>query len=175
MVLWVLPTPFVAIPLPRYCNCVAPPNQRSGTGGSVLKETMLKQKGFVRRLQKRLVVRALQRRGPRKNVSLAEEGSLNRISVLTDEDLDIIISEVWAELGACLRANIRVSFEGWISFFTKPIKRNCYNMIDGSRWVEFKRRIRSNSLDRFKEQAEVTISEEGYKEFQIEQLARKKK
>jgi predicted DCC family thiol-disulfide oxidoreductase YuxK len=140
-----------------------------------LKETMLKQKGFVRRLEERLEVRDSQRRIPRKNISGAEQSSLNRIASLSEDDLDVIISEMWAELGVCLESNIRVSFEGWISFFTKPVKRRCYNMYTGDRWVEFKRRIRSNSLDRFKEQAEVTISEEEYLAFQTKQLARKHK
>jgi hypothetical protein len=136
---------------------------------------MLKQKGFVRRLQKSLSVRAIQRRDSRKRVTIAEEASLDRIAALTDVDLDIIVSKLWAELGACLKDNIRVSFEGWISFFTKPIKRQCYNMHDHTRWVEFKRRIRSNSLDLFKGHAEVTISEQEYLEFVAEHAAKKNK
>lgn len=127
-----------------------------------MKGTMLRQIGFVRRLQERLRTQSSQRRRSKEAVSVAETASLDRIDALTDEDLNIIITEFWAELGLCLRLGIRVIFEGWISFFTKPIKRNCYDMTTGKRWIEFKRRVRTRPLDRFKEIAEVAISEEQY-------------
>lgn len=136
---------------------------------------MVKQKGFVRRLQKRLIARALGRREQKHFVTAAEEASLKRIEALNVEDLDIIITEFWEELGSCLRIGMHVAFEGWLTFFTRPIKRNCYDMHTTNRWIEFKRRIRTNSLDRFKEKAEVSISEELYLSEKAAQAAKKKK
>lgn len=148
-----------------------------------MKGVMIKQKRFARSLRDRLARRLASHKeaGERilddrlaKRLADRKEAS-ERILALTAEDLDFILSEMWKELARQLRDNKRVIFEGWASYFTRPVKRKCYNMTKNSNWWTFMRRIRMTPLKDFRDQAEVEISEEEYQEFLAEKESRKQK
>lgn len=109
----------------------------------------VRQKGFSKHLNQKLKKR------------FAKHPYLNK---LTDDDVDDFISEMWIELANLLHKDIRVFFEGRISFFRKAIKRRCFNMQTKEEWFSYKMRIRTNILEHFRNEAETDISILEYEE-----------
>jgi len=107
----------------------------------------LRQKGFSKKLNERLKKRKLP------NPTLSQ---------LTDNDVDDLIQEFWIEIACLLKQDIRVFFEGRISFFRKAVKRRCFNMQTKEEWFSHKMRVRSNVLDHFRSEAETEITPEEY-------------
>lgn len=144
-----------------------------------MKGTMIKQKRFAWRLRDRLARRLahqkeLGERSLDKHGVERQEAS-ERILALTLDDLDFILSEMWEELSQLLRDGKRVIFEGWASFFTRPVKRKCYNMSTVKNWWTYRCRIRMTPLAHFRRQAETDISIEKYEAYVAERQSRKQK
>ncbi len=109
----------------------------------------LRQRGFSKKLNERL------RKRYAKN---------DRLSTLTDDDVDDFIQEFWLEIAYQLKQNVRVFFEGRISFFRRAIKRRCFNMQTKEEWYSYKMRVRTNILEHFRSEAETTITPEEYEQ-----------
>lgn len=105
----------------------------------------IRQTGFSKRLKERL-----DKEDPELGKLLSQE-SLTKILVLAFEELIVL-----------LRDGYRVIFEGYFSFFTKPIKRKCFNLHTKEEWWTFKRRIRFKSMPDFKKKVEIDIPESEY-------------
>jgi cytochrome c-type biogenesis protein CcmE len=130
-----------------------------------VKGRMLKQKGFVRQLMKSVADHSDQRK---------ERNA--RLDALTEDDVDILVTLFWETLARLLRNGKRVIFEGVMSFFTKPVKRKCYNMYapeDRKNWFTYAYRIRNNVLDSYREKAETQISEAEYSVLKNAQVLKK--
>lgn len=93
----------------------------------------------------------------------------------TDGDFQKIIECALKVLSELLRDGYRVIFEGYFSYFTKPIKRKCSNLHTKETWWTYKRRIRVKPMDKLKELSEVEITEDEYKQFIEETQKRKQK
>lgn len=109
------------------------------------KNKQTRQIGFSRRLHERL-----QNERP----ELAKK--------LDEKELLFIIESVFEEISVLLRSGVRVIFEGYLSFYTKAIKRKCSDLHTGEDWMTHKRRLRWKPSPRFKEMTEIEISEEEY-------------
>lgn len=82
----------------------------------------------------------------------------DRLNRLTDNEVDDFISEFWIELADLLHKDMRIFFEGRMSFFKKAVKRRCVNMKTKEEWFSYKKRVRTNVLDHFRNEAETDIS-----------------
>ena len=119
-------------------------------------DKQIRKAGFARRLHERV---------GRERPELA--------SKLTEEDHKVLIDLFFDELSSLLKSGFRVVFEGYASFFTKPIKRTCTNVRkiddgivdDADKWSTFKRRLRWKPLPKLKE-SEVDLTEEEYTELE---------
>lgn len=81
---------------------------------------------------------------------------------LSVEDTQEFVSLFWEVLAEYLFDGHRVIFDGWISFFTNPVKRKCYDVgHTGYKW-SYKHRIRFRPLDKFKGLAERDLTESDY-------------
>ncbi|PGQ88192.1 hypothetical protein [Priestia megaterium] len=92
-----------------------------------------------------------------------------------DGDIQKIVECALEVLSELLRSGYRIIFEGYFSFFTKPIKRKCSNLHTNETWWTYKRRIRVKPMDHLKEVSEVEITEEEYKQYIEETEKRKQK
>lgn len=125
---------------------------------------MIRQKGFSKRLHDSL-----------------KENKNNKLSSLSEDDIDQFITEFWKTLAICLHKGIYVSFEGWISFFTKPIQRRCHDPHTTESWMTFKRRVRTKVLETFRNESEIDLTRDEIKkmvslsDLEIEELMKKKK
>lgn len=88
---------------------------------------------------------------------------------ITEDELYKILKVSFALIGELLGKGYRVIFEGYFSFFTKPIKRKCTNLYTKENWWTYKRRIRVKPMDSIKKIAENDISEEEYLKFKEEE------
>lgn len=89
--------------------------------------------------------------------------SNERLDKLHSEDLDRIIDLFWEELSSQLKKGVRVIFDGWISIFTKPVKRSTYDSkIDNTRKTVYAHRVRFKPLELFRKKAETVIDKEEY-------------
>ena len=104
----------------------------------VKKGQMLKQRGFVRHWHKQL------------------QPSLQHI---TEEQLDLLVTSFWETLTTQLSEDQRIIFEHWITFYTKPVKRKCFNIHTKEEWITHKKRVRTNVLDRFRERSESDLND----------------
>lgn len=116
------------------------------------KGKMIKQKGFANRLV--LITKSL------------DNEHLNQ---LTNDDIDALITIFFKELAMVVRGGKRVVFEGWVSFFAKPVMRICYDQSTNRRWPTYKKRIRSKFLPLMREHAEVEITESEYQEWKLDE------
>lgn len=127
--------------------------------------SQIRQKEFSRRVKKRL-----------------SKHENERIRKLDSEDLMDLFSLFWEELTSCLSQGHRVIFDGWISIFTNPVKRKCYDAQTEadkaagaprtSEWL-YAHRVRFRPLPRFRQQAETKITLEEYQ--RLEKLSETKK
>jgi hypothetical protein len=107
----------------------------------------IKQQSFADKLQVRL-----------------QESSNKNLQKLSNKDIQKFISLFWEVLATCLYDGYRVIFDGWISFYTNPVKRKCYDTGRiGNKW-SFKYRVRSKPLNAFRNHAERELTEESYQE-----------
>ena len=114
----------------------------------------IRNKGFYNAIQNKL---------NEESPDLAARLSLDDISVIMDTAL-----RVMAEL---LKDGYRVIIEGYLSFFTKPIKRKCTNLQNKDTeetWYTLKRRIRIKPMDKFKKQVETELTTEEYNQYKLE-------
>lgn len=92
-----------------------------------------------------------------------------------DGDIQKIVDCALKVLSELIRDGYRVIFEGYFSYFTKPIKRKCSNLHTKETWWTYKRRIRVKPMDHIKEISEVEITEDEYNKFIEETQKRKQK
>lgn len=88
-----------------------------------------------------------------------------RLLALTTKDISVIIECFWQLVTTNLQNGKRVVFEGWISFFLNPVKRVCFknNLINKKdRQVVYKKRVRMNITDQFRQSAEIDMTEAEY-------------
>lgn len=104
-------------------------------------------------------------------VSRLSDSSNERLKELRDEDFHEFFEVFWQELARSLFEGHRVIFDGWVSFFTNPVKRKCYDAptADSLAGVtprpqswSFKRRVRFKPLSEFRRTAEVPLTEAAY-------------
>lgn len=81
---------------------------------------------------------------------------------LDEKDLLFLIELFFKQLSVHLRAGLRVIFEGYASFFMKPIARKCTNLQTDDSWMTYKRRLRWSPLPDMKKATEIEISKEQY-------------
>lgn len=105
----------------------------------------IRQAGFVREM-----IKTLQEEHPRLAAKLGEE------------DLLILIEVFFNQISLHLRAGLRVIFEGFASFYTKPIARKCTNLRTNETWMTYTRRMRWAPLPNMKKSTEVEITREEY-------------
>lgn len=92
-----------------------------------------------------------------------EEESYARLRTLHPEDIYTLIHILWSELAFQLRAGQRVIFDGWLSIFTSPTKRETYDSkIDNTRKMTFAHRIRFRPLEKLRMQAERILTKDEY-------------
>jgi nucleoid DNA-binding protein len=105
----------------------------------------IRQAGFVKEMKKKLDI---------DNPDLANK--------LTEKDLLFIIELFFSQISVHLRAGLRVIFEGFASFYTKPIARKCTNLRTDETWMTYKRRLRWTPLPDMKKSTEIEITKEQY-------------
>jgi nucleoid DNA-binding protein len=110
-----------------------------------MKGQMIRQKGFSKKL-----------------LNTLKDSKNKNLSALSEDDVNEFITHFWRVLANCLRKGIYVSFEGWISFFTRPIQRNCRNTHTSESWLTFKKRLRTKFLDTFRDTSEIELTKEEY-------------
>lgn len=120
-----------------------------------MSQKQLRQKDFVIRLEDRLI-----------------ESGNKKLQKLQREDLEDLIWLFFDELTLCLHKGYRVIFDGWISFYTNPVKRKCYDTSSNDAGVSsgdrrasrlsYKHRVRFNPLKNFRQQAETELTEAEY-------------
>lgn len=82
---------------------------------------------------------------------------------LDEKELLFLIELFFKQLSVHLRSGLRVIFEGFASFYTKPIARKCTNLRTDENWMSYKRRLRWLPLPDMKSATEIEITEEEYK------------
>lgn len=105
----------------------------------------IRQAGFVKGMLKEL---------QNENPELAEK--------LTEKELLSLIELFFKQLSVHLRSGLRVIFEGYASFFMKPIARKCTNLRTDDTWMTYKRRLRWSPLPDMKKATEIEITKEQY-------------
>lgn len=105
----------------------------------------IRQAGFVKEMKK-----ALETKKP----ELAEK--------LTEEDLWFLIELFFHQLSSLLRSGLRVIFEGYASFYTRPIARKCTNLQTDESWMTYCRRLRFTPMPKMKKSTEFDITKEEY-------------
>lgn len=111
-----------------------------------MEKGQVRQIGFARRLKERVD---------------AEHPELSK--KLDENEILILIELLFKEVAFLLRSGYRVIFEGFVSFYTKPIKRKCSNLHTGEDWMTYKRRLRWTPAPHMKAISEIEISEDEYK------------
>lgn len=107
--------------------------------------------GFVRALREQL------------RLNEATNPTLPKLSKkLTDTEMLLLIETAFDLLSHLLRAGFRVIFEGYFSFYTKAIKRQCKNLHTNDVWMTYMRRLRWKPAPDFKKATEVEITEAEY-------------
>lgn len=86
----------------------------------------------------------------------------------SETDIHQILDIMLEVLAVLMRDGYRVIFEGFFSYFTKPIKRKCTNLHTNETWWTYKRRIRCKPMDHVKSIAETEITEEIYLNYKEE-------
>lgn len=81
---------------------------------------------------------------------------------LDEKDLLYLIELFFTQLSVHLRSGLRVIFEGYASFFMKPIARKCTNLRTNDTWMTYKQRLRWSPLPNMKDMTEIEISKEEY-------------
>lgn len=84
---------------------------------------------------------------------------------LKPEEVFEILEASFRLVGELLKDGYRVILEGYFSFFTKPIKRKCTNLHTKETWWTYKKRVRTTTLGKLKEEAEVDITVKEYEEY----------
>jgi nucleoid DNA-binding protein len=112
-----------------------------------MEKGQVRQIGFARRLKERL-----------------DDQHPDLSKKLDETDLLVLFDLFFMEVAYLLRSGYRVIFEGFVSFYTKPIKRKCTNLHTGKDWMTYKRRLRWNPAPDMKVISEVEITEEQYLE-----------
>lgn len=110
-----------------------------------MEKGQIRQIGFARKLKERL---------DNEHPELAAK--------LDETELLLLIELFFKEISILLRLGYRVIFEGFVSFYTKPIKRKCTNLQTGEDWMTFKRRLRWIPQPNMKKLTEVEITESEY-------------
>ena len=105
----------------------------------------IRQAGFVREMKKVL-----------------EEQKPELAAKLDEKELLFLIELFFKQLSVHLRSGLRVIFEGYASFFMKPIARKCTNLRTDDTWMTYKRRLRWSPLPDMKKATEIEISKEEY-------------
>ena len=124
------------------------------TGAFIMKQKMIRQKGFSKRLAARL-----------------KNSDNEKLKKLKAKDIDEFIDAFWSELAVAVKEGIHISFEGWMSFFTKPVKRACRNTHTDETWITYKRRVRTKALDRLRSEAETDLDEQEFIELEEKKKA----
>lgn len=83
---------------------------------------------------------------------------------LNEAEILLLIEAFFTVVSVLLRSGYRVIFEGFVSFYTKPIERKCSNLHTGKDWMTYKRRLRWTPAPNMKKIAEVEITKEQYLE-----------
>lgn len=107
------------------------------------KGQILKQRGFVRKWMKGL-------KTPETPLAVQK---------LSEDELDYVLNQFWNDLTDELSKGHRVIFEHWITFYTKPVRRKCFNIYTKEEWITHKNRVRTNILDHFRAKSETDIDE----------------
>jgi nucleoid DNA-binding protein len=107
----------------------------------------IRQAGFVREMKKAL-----------------EEQQPELAAKLDEKDLLFLIELFFKQISVHLRSGLRVIFEGFASFYTKPIARKCTNLRTEEDWMTYKRRLRWSPLPDMKKATEIEITKEQYLE-----------
>jgi nucleoid DNA-binding protein len=110
-----------------------------------MEKGQVRQIGFSRRLKERLD---------------AQHPDISK--KLDEAELLVIIELLFMEVAHLLKSGYRVIFEGFVSFYTRPIKRKCSNLHTGEDWMTYKRRLRWTPAPNMKAISEVEISEDEY-------------
>lgn len=91
-----------------------------------------------------------------------EETDSRLANKLSEDELITIFFTMFRLIGELIQKETRVIFEGYLAFFTNPVKRKCTNLHTNEVWWTYKHRIRMKPLDELKRLAETEISEEEY-------------
>lgn len=112
-----------------------------------MEKGQVRQIGFARKLKERLD---------------NEQPELSK--KLNEAEILLLIELLFSEISTLLRTGYRVIFEGFVSFYTKPIKRKCTNLHTGENWMTYKRRLRWTPAPDMKKITEIEITEAEYKD-----------
>lgn len=82
---------------------------------------------------------------------------------LSSEDIYRLIHIMWTVASNQLKFGRRVIFDGWLSVFTKPIKRETYDSkVDNTRKMTYAHRLRFRPLTEFRLESETDLTKSEY-------------